>query len=185
MNARTTRTHAQSARAHTRLRTHLPPPRSSPSRAPTPSRCCCCCCCSILAEPKDVVDLDVSGERLSVKRRTLMLCEDSALARQFDDAVWTQRKGRRAAADGGGGSGEQEEEIDEEDDGYIFIEQPTYAFTKLVDQLRLIATAPEGNPPPPPTVLPHEQNNFEHVLSYYFPGCASFVLRPGQQSPAV
>ena len=41
-------------------------------------------------ETKDIVDLDVSGEVMSVKRSTLMLCAESALARQFDDAVWAQ-----------------------------------------------------------------------------------------------
>ena len=33
-------------------------------------------------EAKDIVELDVSGERMAVKRSTLMLCKDSALARQ-------------------------------------------------------------------------------------------------------
>ena len=50
---------------------------------------------------KDIVELDVSGEKMAVKRSTLMLCAESALARKFDDKVWTQaqeiegRKGPR------------------------------------------------------------------------------------------
>ena len=35
-----------------------------------------------IMEAKDIVELDVSGERMAVKRSTLMLCKDSALARQ-------------------------------------------------------------------------------------------------------
>ena len=87
-------------------------------------------------ETKDVVDLDVSGELVSVKRSTLMLCKTSALARQFDDTTWSQRP-----QDGGVST----DGNDENEDNATFIEQPTYAFIKLIDQLRLISITP-GNP---------------------------------------
>mmetsp|Transcript_87207 Transcript_87207/g.168960 ORF Transcript_87207/g.168960 Transcript_87207/m.168960 type:complete len:149 (+) Transcript_87207:700-1146(+) len=43
-------------------------------------------------ETKDIVELDASGEKMAVKRSTLMLCKESVLARQFDDAMWTAQQ---------------------------------------------------------------------------------------------
>uniref|UniRef100_A0A7S2MT83 TLDc domain-containing protein n=1 Tax=Helicotheca tamesis TaxID=374047 RepID=A0A7S2MT83_9STRA len=40
---------------------------------------------------KDIVNLDVSGTRMSTNRSTLRFYKDSVLARQFDDTVWSQQ----------------------------------------------------------------------------------------------
>lgn len=44
-----------------------------------------------VGEDKDTVLLSVSGTEMATKRSTLRLCEDSALARQFDDSMWKQQ----------------------------------------------------------------------------------------------
>eukprot|EP00957_Ditylum_brightwellii_P103698 7900210-Ditylum_brightwellii.AAC.1 len=40
---------------------------------------------------EDIVNLNVSGTKMSTKRSTLRLHKDSVLARQFDNTVWTQQ----------------------------------------------------------------------------------------------
>ena len=40
---------------------------------------------------KDVVTLNVDGTRISTNRATLRIFEDSVLARQFDDEIWSQQ----------------------------------------------------------------------------------------------
>mmetsp|Transcript_43337 Transcript_43337/g.77884 ORF Transcript_43337/g.77884 Transcript_43337/m.77884 type:complete len:825 (+) Transcript_43337:202-2676(+) len=42
-------------------------------------------------ETKDIVRLNVSGTTMSTKRSTLMVFEESVLARQFDDSKWTEQ----------------------------------------------------------------------------------------------
>ncbi|KAL7452499.1 hypothetical protein ACHAWC_005724 [Mediolabrus comicus] len=42
-------------------------------------------------DSKDVVMLNVSGTVMAVSRATLLLCEDSVLAQQFDDTKWTEQ----------------------------------------------------------------------------------------------
>ena len=120
-------------------------------------------------EAKDVIDLDVSGELVSVKRSTLMRCPTSALARQFDDTVWSQQ-----GQSDGLGSGDAD--ADDDGDDAIFIEQPTYSFCKVIDQLRLISIMSEGSPPAPPSIAQHERETFERVVRYYFPGVEDFIL---------
>eukprot|EP01046_Picozoa_sp_COSAG06_P013000 COSAG06_NODE_778_length_12377_cov_54.670875_4_plen_548_part_00 len=78
----------------------------------------------------EVVQIDLLGEKICVKRKTLMLCADSALARQFDAAAWAQQ------AAGGGGADGSESDSDEDDAGVVFIEQNAYCFKKMVDQLQ-------------------------------------------------
>jgi len=41
-------------------------------------------------ESEDIVQFNVSGEHMAVKRSTLGLCRDSVLAKQFDDPLWKQ-----------------------------------------------------------------------------------------------
>ena len=121
-----------------------------------------------------MIELDVSGELVSAKRSTLMLCAESALARQFDDTMWTRQRdegGQERGVGGGGGGGS-----DDDDDDAVFIEQPTYAFLKLIDQLRLIGMGGHDNPPPPPMVAQHEREIFERVVRYYFPGVEDFIM---------
>jgi hypothetical protein len=38
--------------------------------------------------PKDAIFLNVSGTEMATKRVTLQCCEESVLARQFDDSIW-------------------------------------------------------------------------------------------------
>jgi len=49
-------------------------------------------------ETKDVVQLDVSGEVMAVRRSTLRLCEGSVLYHQFDDTSWRQGNTIRGSA---------------------------------------------------------------------------------------
>ena len=44
-----------------------------------------------LGDDEDMVSLNVSGTIMATKRSTLGLCKDSALAKQFDDPLWTQK----------------------------------------------------------------------------------------------
>jgi hypothetical protein len=126
-------------------------------------------------EAPEVVELNVSGERICIKRSTIMLCSESALARQFDATVWTQ----------GGSSADRDSDDDSDDEG-VFIEQNAYCFRLILDQLRLIAIAgpQDGEPaqplPPDPSVVNHEKANFEKLLHFYFPGVESFIKTKGQ-----
>ena len=112
-------------------------------------------------EARDIVDIDVVGERISSRRSTLMLCADSPFARHFD-AVW----GRDAAAAG--------DDADSDDDS-LLMEHSAYCFGKIVDQLRLRAMLPSYAHVPAPVVAPREQRNFERLLQFYFPGHEEFV----------
>eukprot|EP00668_Euglena_longa_P000364 GGOE01000467.1.p1 GENE.GGOE01000467.1~~GGOE01000467.1.p1 ORF type:complete len:545 (-),score=64.97 GGOE01000467.1:363-1997(-) len=125
----------------------------------------------ISGDVHDIVDLDVCGEKMSVKRSTLTICPESALARQFDTSSWAMR-----ADDGSGCS-------DSEDEG-VMIEQSAYCFGKIIDQLRLRAIMQPGDPlPPPPSVVAHERKTFLRMVSYYFPGCEDFILTPVEPEP--
>ena len=65
---------------------------------------------------------------------------ESALARQFDDAVWTQSKGRRASA-GGSGPDDEDEDEDDDDDGAVFIEQVCLPLLLTLSFARTLALA--------------------------------------------
>ena len=41
---------------------------------------------------EDIIELDVTGEKMAVKRSTLRQCPDSLLGRQFDDESWTEQQ---------------------------------------------------------------------------------------------
>ena len=154
-------------------------------------------------EPADIITLDVAGEKICAKRSTLMMCPESALARQFDDKVSSQGKG--------------ESDSDSEDEG-VFIEQislaslshmtwvccslsllilrtcnssvtntphpeqarvvpqSAYCFTKMLDHLRLKAIASEGDEPPPPKIEAYKQKDFHRMINFYFPGKESYIL---------
>lgn len=130
-----------------------------------------------MGETKDVVDLDVTGERISVKRATLRMCADSPLARKFDDEVWAQV---RSASPG-----------DDSDDDCVQIDFSAYCFGKVVDHLRLLALVdldrtPEGDASssssskakvPAPVVRPDQRENFARLIKYYFPGDEAVFLR--------
>lgn len=129
----------------------------------------------------EVVELIVGHrERVCVKRSTLMLCPDSALARRFDADMWAQD------ADGGGGGSDEDSDEDEgsDEDGAISIEEEPYSFCKLVDQLRLVAIAEPGDPPPAPTVPKHKVVGFDKLLDYYFKGVEGFVKTDGKHQLA-
>ena len=113
-------------------------------------------------EAEDIIDLDVSGARMAVRRSTLRLCAESVLARQFDAAVWTEQV--------------DSDDSDEEEAG-VMVEHSAYCFEKIVDQLRLRAIMRPGDPlPPAPVVAEHEQKNFLRVVQFFFPGSEDFIL---------
>jgi hypothetical protein len=106
-------------------------------------------------ETKDIVQLDVvNGDVIAVRRSTLRQYEGSVLSCQFDDTAWCQGE-----QDSGSVS----------DDG-VMVEQPAYAFGKLIDQLRLMAMTPPDMKVPRSYIAPHEEGNFHAVVHYYFPG---------------
>lgn len=117
-----------------------------------------------MGETKDVVNLDVTGERISVKRTTLQMCTDSALARKFDDETWTQHPQGASGADS--------------DDEYVQIDFSAYCFGKIVDHLRLVALAGglEANVAAP-VVRADQRDNFGRLVKYYFPGNEDMFLR--------
>jgi hypothetical protein len=122
-------------------------------------------------ETKDIVHLNVSGEEvMSVRRSTLRLCEGSVLYHQFDDTAWCQGNKRKRESETG---------IDtdsDDDDAGVLIDQPSYAFGKLINQLRLKAIMSPGVKVPRPYITEQEVTNFEAVVQYYFPGQEEFIL---------
>ena len=52
-------------------------------------------------ETKDIVQLNVAGEVMSVRRSTLRLCEGSVLYHQFDDTAWCQGNKRKRESEAG------------------------------------------------------------------------------------
>eukprot|EP01046_Picozoa_sp_COSAG06_P000075 COSAG06_NODE_3_length_43832_cov_136.908399_10_plen_378_part_00 len=125
----------------------------------------------------EVVELSVGaiGERLTVRHSTLMLCPESALARQFDAEVWG------AAATAGDDDDSDDSDDDDDDDGGVSIEADPYCFRKLVDQLRMRAIAEAGDPPPSPVVTKSKEDPFARLLDYYFPGeLRTFVMSEGE-----
>jgi hypothetical protein len=123
-------------------------------------------------ETKDIVQLNVSGgEVMSVRRSTLRLCEGSVLYHQFDDTAWCQGNKRERESEAGIDS-----DSDDDDDAGMLIDQPLYAFGKLINQLRLIAIMLPGMKVPRPYIEEQEMTNFEAVVQYYFPGQEEFML---------
>jgi hypothetical protein len=121
-------------------------------------------------ETKDIVQLNVSGgEVMSVRRSTLRLCEGSVLYHQFDDTAWCQGNKRKRQSEAGIDS-------DSDDDAGVLIDQPPYAFGKLINQLRLKAIMLPGVNMRRPYIAEHEMTNFEAVVQYYFPGQEEFIL---------
>jgi hypothetical protein len=113
-------------------------------------------------ETKDIVQLNVSGEVMSVRRSTLRLCEGSVLYHQFDDTAWCQGNKRK-------------EERDDDDEAGVLIDQLPYAFGKMINQLRLIALM-SGVKVPRPKITDQQMTNFKAVAQYYFPGQEEFIL---------
>lgn len=96
----------------------------------------------------EVVEIDVRGESVCVKRSSLLLCADSELARCFSAEAWAQN-----SAAGGNGSDDESEDSDDSDAHEVFIERSPYCFRKMVDQLRMIEIAKPGEPSPPPLIV--------------------------------
>jgi len=109
-----------------------------------------------------VVDLNICGEPVAVKRSTLRLCPESALACKFDAGSWKQH--------------EDNDDSDSSEDEGELIEENAYCFKTMINQLRLRAMAPEDFPPPPPNIVPHEKEEFSRLLHYHFPGHEAFVF---------
>ena len=95
--------------------------------------------------PGDILELDVGGTRIRVKRSTLCQCEDSLLAAHF--------------------SGRWDENIEKVGEVF-FIDQPPELFLALVDFLR----AKDIETPSCPAMLPkalRQSFNFRGLLDYY------------------
>jgi hypothetical protein len=120
-------------------------------------------------ETKDIVQLNVGGEVMSVRRSTLRLCEGSVLYHQFDDTAWCQGDKRKRESETGINT-------DNDDDAGVLIDHPPYAFGKLINQLRLKAIMPLGMKLSRPYIAEQEVTNFEAVVQYYFPGQEKFIL---------
>lgn len=106
-------------------------------------------------EKKDIITLNVSGTIMTTTRATLLVTDDSVLARQFDDTKWTEQ-------------GE-----------CTLIEHSPYCFGKILDYLRLKRFHDQDfiDEPPLPTVHQNQRNRFQKVVRYYFPGESSkFIL---------
>ena len=58
----------------------------------------------------------------------------------------------------------------------MLIDQPPYAFGKLINQLRLKAIMSPGVKVRRPFIAEQEMTNFEAVVQYYFPGQEEFIL---------
>ena len=112
----------------------------------------------------EVVHLNAGGP-LTVRRATLTLCAESALARHFSG-------GEEAAT-----ADEDDEDDNSDSDDEEEISDDPVAFRTIIDQLRLRAMAKPGRLPPPP-VLEHEQQraSFQAVLAKYFGGVEGFIL---------
>jgi hypothetical protein len=123
-------------------------------------------------ETKDIVQLNVSGEMMSVRRSTLRLCEGSVLYHQFDDTAWCQGNKRKRESE----AGIESDSGDDADTAGMLIDQPPYAFGKLINQLRLKAIMPPDVKVRRPFIAEQEITNFEAVVQYYFPGQEEFIL---------
>ena len=60
------------------------------------------------------------------------------------------------------------------------IEEDSRCFRKMIDQLRLIAIAQPGDPPPPPFVSGQEEAVFAKLLGGYFGGAEDFIKTKGE-----
>merc|ERR1740139_665234 len=141
-------------------------------------------------QSEDIVQFDVSGERMAVKRSTLGLCRDSVLAKQFENKIngtelllfgrddlkeiGITRPGTLATVIGA---------IDELKNSHlgnvILVEQSTYCFGKMIDQLRLRAMCEvDDELAPEPSIREPDKKRFKRVVDYYFPGdeSSSFIL---------
>ena len=107
-------------------------------------------------DTKDVVDLNVTGERMSAKRSTLRMVANSPLSCKFDDESWPETTS--AAGD------------DSDDEG-MSIDFSAYCFGAVLDHLRLLAVASyTGATVTPPSIRADQKDNFARLVKYYFPG---------------
>ena len=122
---------------------------------------------------RDVVQIDLSGEKICVRRETLLYYKDSRLAH-----VFAARPAERA---GGQPDAKSESDSDSDSDSdeadIVALEHSPYAFKILVDWLRLQAAARADDPPCAPPVVPaHARADFEKLVELYFPGNEELVL---------
>jgi hypothetical protein len=123
-------------------------------------------------ELPELVELDVLGERICVRRTTLTLCAESALARRFG--------GPAAPEDV---DDDDSDDSDDSDGAAELIQADPRCFGKIVDQLRLIALAPPGEPPPSPEVEEHERERYERTVRTFFGGMEDFLQTRGVYVP--
>ncbi len=115
-------------------------------------------------DTKDVVDLNVTGERMSAKRSTLRMVANSPLACKFDAQIWPESTS--AAGD------------DSDDEG-MSIDFSAYCFGAVLDHLRLLAVASyTGSTVPLPSIRADQKDNFARLVKYYFPGQEDTFIPP-------
>ena len=71
---------------------------------------------------------------------------------------------------------EGEHSDSDNEDGDVFVDQPAYAFVKLMDNLRLRAIAPAGATLPLPIIPADQKKPFASVVQYYFPGAEGLFI---------
>ena len=122
---------------------------------------------------RDVVQIDLSGEKICVRRETLLYYKDSRLAH-----VFAARPAERAGGQPDAKS-DSDSDIDSDSDeaDIVALEHSPYAFKILVDWLRLQAAARPDEPPCAPPVVPaHARADFGQLVELYFPGNEELVL---------
>ena len=127
----------------------------------------------------EVLDLAVGigrRERVCVKRSTLALCAESALARKFNP----QAPAAAVAPAVANADGSTDDDSSDEEPDANTIEEGVECFRRLINQLRLIAIASPGDPPPPPQLREHEEAPFAKLLDTYFKGVEDFILTNGE-----
>jgi len=100
----------------------------------------------IAIKDSDVLNLNVGGEKISVKRSTLTQIKDSLLESMF--------------------SGRWEDSLERDQDGNIFLEFNPYCFKKLVDYLRAKRIETPDRPAPKPIIIADQQAEFINLVAY-------------------
>jgi len=100
----------------------------------------------IAVKESDVLDLNVGGEKISVKRSTLTQIKGSLLESMF--------------------SGRWETSLERDKDGNIFLEFNPYCFKKLVDFLRAKRIETPDRPAPKPIIITDQQEEFTNLVAY-------------------
>jgi hypothetical protein len=98
----------------------------------------------------DILYLNVSGQAITVKRSTLLLCPGSALATKFDAKRWSQQ-------------------ATEDEDQRVFLELNPYCFQKVVDFMRMqrLVADPSTIAFSAGDIRPDQMPSFKRLIDYY------------------